>query len=135
MFNCVLKDFFPLFQSTTRLDLDAADDEGEDLESLKSTIRKGLLWQQKDKLFSQWKERYFILTPDYLQCFKKGTTRMTEMGEFIFKVPTYESYHDTLIARPDYLNTYWMTLKSKSYYNYEAWQTLLISSTFMPGHF
>ena len=86
----VLKPFFALFQSTTRLDLDAEDDEGEDLESLKSTIRKGLLWQQKDKLFSQWKERYFILTPDYLQCFKKGTSRMTEiMGEFIFKVATW----------------------------------------------
>ena len=51
-----------------------------------STVRKGLLWQQRDKIFSQWKERYFILTPDYLQCFKKGTSRITEMGEFIFKV-------------------------------------------------
>ena len=51
-----------------------------------STVRKGLLWQQKDKIFSQWKERYFILTSDYLQCFKKGTSRITEMGEFIFKV-------------------------------------------------
>ena len=49
-------------------------------------MRKGLLWQQRDKIFSQWKERYFILTPDYLQCFKKGTSRITEMGEFIFKV-------------------------------------------------
>ena len=51
-----------------------------------STVRKGLLWQQRDKIFSQWKERYFILTPDYLQCFKKGTSKITEMGEFIFKV-------------------------------------------------
>ena len=42
-----------------------------------STVRKGLLWQQRDKIFSQWKERYFILTPDYLQCFKKGTSRIT----------------------------------------------------------
>ena len=51
-----------------------------------SAVRKGLLWQQRDKIFSQWKERYFILTPDYLQCFKKGTSRITEMGEFICKV-------------------------------------------------
>ena len=49
-------------------------------------LKKGLLWQQRDKLFSQWKERYFILTTDYLQCFKKGSSRITEMGEFIFKV-------------------------------------------------
>ena len=54
-----------------------------------STVRKGLLWQQRDKIFSQWKERYFILTPDYLQCFKKGTSRITEMGEFICKVYFY----------------------------------------------
>ena len=52
----------------------------------KSTVKKGLLWQQRDKLFSQWKERYFILTTDYLQCFKKGSSKVTEMGEFIFKV-------------------------------------------------
>lgn len=48
--------------------------------------KKGLLWQQRDKLFSRWKERYFILTKDYLHCFKKGSSRMTEMGGFIFKV-------------------------------------------------
>ena len=57
-----------------------------------STVRKGLLWQQRDKIFSQWKERYFILTPDYLQCFKKGTSRITEMGEFIFKVIEIQFY-------------------------------------------
>ena len=50
-----------------------------------SAVRKGLLWQQRDKMFSRWKERFFILTPDYLQCFKKGTSRITEMGGFIFK--------------------------------------------------
>ena len=59
---------------------------GSGSRSSSSTVRKGLLWQQRDKIFSQWKERYFILTPDYLQCFKKGTSRITEMGEFIFKV-------------------------------------------------
>ena len=51
-----------------------------------TTIRKGLLWQQRDKIFSRWKERFFILTQDYLQCFRKGTSRITEMGGFIFKL-------------------------------------------------
>ena len=50
------------------------------------TLRKGLLWQQRDKIFSRWKERFFVLTPDYLNCFKRGTSRMSEMGEFLFKV-------------------------------------------------
>ena len=49
-------------------------------------LKKGLLWQQRDKLFSRWKERYFILTKDYFHCFKKATSRITEMGGFIFKV-------------------------------------------------
>jgi hypothetical protein len=65
------------------------DTDDLDLENDKKStapLKKGMLWQQRDKLFSQWKERYFILTPDYLQCFKKGSSRITEMGEFIFKV-------------------------------------------------
>jgi len=51
-----------------------------------SAVKKGLLWQQRDKLFSRWKERFFILTNDYFQCFKKGSSKVTEMGEYIFKV-------------------------------------------------
>ena len=35
---------------------------------------------------SRWKEKYFLLTPDYLQCFKKGTSRISEMGSFDYKV-------------------------------------------------
>ena len=67
-------------------ELEDFEDEETKSNSKQTAVKKGLLWQQRDKLFSQWKERYFILTPDYLQCFKKGSSRMTEMGEFIFKV-------------------------------------------------
>ncbi len=55
-----------------------------------TSLRKGLLWQQRDKIFSRWKERFFILTANYLQCFKKGTSRITEMGGFIFKLKLSE---------------------------------------------
>eukprot|EP00090_Calanus_glacialis_P046859 TRINITY_DN9410_c0_g1_i1.p1 TRINITY_DN9410_c0_g1~~TRINITY_DN9410_c0_g1_i1.p1 ORF type:complete len:511 (+),score=78.07 TRINITY_DN9410_c0_g1_i1:106-1533(+) len=51
-----------------------------------SAVKKGILWQQRDKLFSRWKERFFILTDDYFHCFKKGSSKLTEMGEYIFKV-------------------------------------------------
>jgi len=77
------------------------DDDEEDTKS--TAVRKGLLWQQRDKLFSQWKERYFILTPDYLQCFKKGTSRMTEMGEFIFKIKLCDVEEVDLLDRRGYL--------------------------------
>ncbi|GFG35982.1 hypothetical protein Cfor_03565, partial [Coptotermes formosanus] len=52
-------------------------------------IKKGLLWQHRDRMFSRWKERYFILTRDYLHCFKRasgsGSGKISEMGQFIFK--------------------------------------------------
>ena len=52
-----------------------------------STIKKGLLWQQRDRFFSRWKERYFVLTKDYLACFKKGSkVGISEMGSFMYKV-------------------------------------------------
>jgi len=75
----------------------------EQLEKASKTVKKGLLWQQKDKLFSQWKERYFILTQDYLQCFKKGSSRITEMGEFIFKIKLVEVEEVELLDRRGYL--------------------------------
>lgn len=55
-----------------------------------NAIKRGLLWQQRDRLFSRWKERYFVLTRDYLHCFKRATNRTisSDMGHFIFKVCT-----------------------------------------------
>lgn len=51
-------------------------------------LRKGVLLQARDRLFSRWKERYFVLTRDYLACFRRGSTKYSEMGSFIFKVRT-----------------------------------------------
>jgi len=67
------------------------------------TVKKGLLWQQRDKLFSRWKERYFILTKDLVQCFKKGTSRITEMGEFIFSIKLAEVEAIELLDKRGYL--------------------------------
>lgn len=55
-------------------------------------IKKGLLWQQRERLFSRWKERYFILTRDYLHCFKRssGPDKISDMGQFIFKIKLVE---------------------------------------------
>ncbi|XP_053961039.1 uncharacterized protein LOC128865097 isoform X2 [Anastrepha ludens] len=58
--------------------------------SMTGPIKRGLLWQQRDRLFSRWKERYFVLTRDYLHCFKRASgsanERASDMGQFIFKV-------------------------------------------------
>ena len=68
--------------------------EKEDMEVFPSTqveamevpVLRGVVWIQRERLFSRWKERFCILTKDYLQCFRKGSTKLTEMGAFLFKV-------------------------------------------------
>ena len=62
------------------------EEEGVEVEVGRgSAVKKGLLWQQRDRLFSRWKERFFILTADYFHCFKKDCSKLSEMGEFLFK--------------------------------------------------
>ena len=51
-----------------------------------SCLLKGVLWQQREKRFSRWKERFFIVTNDYLQCFRRGTSKLSEMGSFIYRI-------------------------------------------------
>ncbi|KAH9417305.1 hypothetical protein DERP_007302 [Dermatophagoides pteronyssinus] len=57
-----------------------------------TAIKKGLLWEQQQQpkifFFNRWKERFFILTQDYLTCFKKGSKKvgMSEMGSFVYKI-------------------------------------------------
>ncbi|KAK6623299.1 hypothetical protein RUM43_009151 [Polyplax serrata] len=69
-------------------------------------IQKGLLWQQRDKLFARWKERYFILTRDYLHCFRKATDngfdRISDMGLFIFKIKLVDVERVTWINKKTY---------------------------------
>jgi len=76
----------------------------DDLECARS-IKKGLLWQQKDKFFSRWKERFFILTKDYLHCFKKENSRISisEMGNFILKIKLSEVDSVSLLTKKGYL--------------------------------
>ena len=61
-------------------------EESDDPDFVSGAIKKGLMWQQRDRIFSRWKERFFVLTKDYLQCFKKGSSRISEMGGFVFKI-------------------------------------------------
>ena len=51
-----------------------------------TSLLKGVLWQQREKRFSRWKERFFMLTNEYLQCFRKGTSKISEMGGFIYRI-------------------------------------------------
>jgi len=68
-----------------------------------TTLLKGVLWQQREKRFSRWKERFFILTNDYLQCFRRGTSKLSEMGTFIFRIRLCEIEEVDLVERRGYL--------------------------------
>ena len=41
---------------------------------------------QREKVFSRWKERVVVITEDYLQCFKKGSAKLSHVGCFLFQV-------------------------------------------------
>jgi len=69
----------------------------------RATLLKGVMWLQREKVFSRWKERFFVLTKDYLQCFKKSTSVITEMGGFVFRVRLCEIEELELIVRRGYL--------------------------------
>ncbi|KAM7352298.1 uncharacterized protein ACRADG_004898 isoform 3-T7 [Cochliomyia hominivorax] len=85
-----LKDTSGIHQVFTRPDMQSLLTGRVPVSSMTGPIKRGLLWQQRDRLFSRWKERYFILTRDYLHCFKRASgsanERASDMGQFIFKV-------------------------------------------------
>ena len=45
-----------------------------------------MLWQKKERIFSKWKERFFILTPNHLQGYAKCPISSKDLGSFLFKV-------------------------------------------------
>lgn len=101
LLDCNMSDFIQ--ETNTEVSLVTGVEYGGQMEtndSSASTVLKGVLWQQRDKVFSRWKERYFVLTTDYLQCFKKSSPSVmhsaaSEMGRFIFKLKLTEvrSHH------------------------------------------
>ncbi|RZF42218.1 hypothetical protein LSTR_LSTR004367 [Laodelphax striatellus] len=77
-------------------------------------IKKGLLWQQRERLFSRWKERYFILTRDYLHCFKRssGPDKISQLGQFLFKIKLVEVEKVEWINKKSY-STIGITLQAR----------------------
>jgi hypothetical protein len=69
--------------------------------SATSCLKKGVVAVQRDRVLSRWRDRYFMLMPDYLACFKKasstpgvrggGFPSASGMGSFQFKV-SYLNY-------------------------------------------
>jgi len=52
-----------------------------------STLQKGLVSVLKDGIFSRWKDRFLVLTSDYLHFFnRKSVSKYSEMGAYQFKI-------------------------------------------------
>ena len=49
-------------------------------------IIRGLMWLHQEKMFSKWKEKFLVVTKDYIQIYKKGSVEGTQMGDFQFQV-------------------------------------------------
>ena len=67
---------------------------------------RGVVWLHRDKVFSRsvsslasqleiiptsnyyfsWKERFIVVTKDYLQCYKRVATEASQMGPFLHQV-------------------------------------------------
>lgn len=64
-------------------------------------------------MFARWKERFFVLTKDYLQCFRKGSSpKLSEMGAFSFKIRLSDIESVELVDKRGYL-TISMTLSKE----------------------
>jgi len=59
--------------------------------------KKGVLWQQKDSIFSRWKERYFVLNNDALLTFEKEPSE--DMKSSIHKIPVSNICSVSLVHR------------------------------------
>ena len=91
-------------------------------------LLKGVLWQQREKRFSRWKERFFILTNDYLQCFRRGSSKLSEMGSFIFRIRLCEVSFISAFA--NYLCSMQFLIFVCSYYKPEFWNVIYCHNFF-----
>ena len=64
----------------------------------KISLLKGMLWHKTDKMFSRWKERFFILTPNHLQCYKQCPISTDDLILFTFKVKQWSNILELLIG-------------------------------------
>eukprot|EP00092_Neocalanus_flemingeri_P029291 GFUD01031803.1.p1 GENE.GFUD01031803.1~~GFUD01031803.1.p1 ORF type:complete len:193 (-),score=44.20 GFUD01031803.1:35-613(-) len=55
-------------------------------ENIRKGNRKGILWQQTDKLFSSWEERFFVLPEHSLYSFSRETNQMEKLDKAVSKI-------------------------------------------------
>jgi len=66
-------------------------------------LHRSLMWVQKGKLLSRWKERFIVITEEYIQCFKKGLAQLSQMGDFLFQFAMKDVKSVSLVDRRGYL--------------------------------
>eukprot|EP00095_Tigriopus_kingsejongensis_P002769 maker-scaffold845_size89356-snap-gene-0.21 protein:Tk02769 transcript:maker-scaffold845_size89356-snap-gene-0.21-mRNA-1 annotation:"GH13265" len=66
--------------------------------------KRGYLWQQRDKIFSRWKERWFTLTRKTLSCYKRDQhIKTTANHDLLYQVQLLEVCDVELLDKRGYL--------------------------------
>lgn len=68
-----------------------------------STLIRGVMWIHRDRYFSRWKERFIVVTRDFLQCYKRVVTEASQMGPFIHQIRLSDIRRVVLEDRKGYL--------------------------------
>merc|ERR1719150_3205738 len=68
-----------------------------------SALMRGVVWTHREKVFSRWKERFIVVTKDYLQCYKKVATEASQMGPFLHQIRLSDVSNVSLVDRKGYL--------------------------------
>jgi len=66
-------------------------------------LLKGMLWQKKDRIFSRWKQRFFILTTKCLHCYEKCPKNTADISSLIFEVQLSSIEKMNLTEKKGYL--------------------------------
>jgi len=87
--------------------------------------KKGFLWQQKDSIFSRWKERYVVLNNDAVSTFENQ-----DMKSAIHKIPISNIVSVSLVERKGQqilmLESKEGTFFYRSYEGVQAWYDLIL---------
>ena len=53
-----------------------------------SQLLKGSLWLKRDKFFSKWRERFFVITSTFIKCFESESESI-----LLWKVPLFKIHN------------------------------------------
>eukprot|EP00092_Neocalanus_flemingeri_P054509 GFUD01064205.1.p1 GENE.GFUD01064205.1~~GFUD01064205.1.p1 ORF type:complete len:220 (+),score=60.04 GFUD01064205.1:88-747(+) len=75
-----------------------SEDESCD-ENIRKGSRKGILWQQTDRIFSFWQERFFVLTENSLYSFSRENKKLEKLEKAVSKIKLSDMSYVSLMDK------------------------------------